>query len=149
MSAQSNRNEFDARGDKEYFANLRDALLREADASRDGKSQLSKDDFATSEAGAALVGTERGFALVNDKDFMSLRRVQDDIYGRSTIHAMGDLRKTLSPGQNERPLWATAEEWADAKRSVQADFAKLSAKGYTEAEVAAAVRFYTHLRRRK
>lgn len=140
----------DAYENKRFYDTQREGFRKIAEQAEQSssKSVRNRELAETARAAEQLVGTQRARDLVNDGMFKNLKAdmnlTQEPMVGS---HAMGILEKLLSNEAFNKPLGSslTHNEWQAVKDAVQREYAALEAKGYTKAEVAAALAYERYL----
>lgn len=122
--------------------NNREAFGRIAErAERNANVGFSRTLAETARAAESLVGTERAAALLADSALKSIRREIEGAHGKATVSVLSDIRRMTEPGLDNRPMRYSLDEWDAAKTRVRAAMGELAAKGYSEADVAAALAY--------
>lgn len=130
--------------DKRYYENQRAGFRKIAEqAEKASKTEMNRYVAETARAAESLVGTDRARELLNDGVFKGMKAdinmTQEPILSGQS--AMRLLENLLDNDTTNRPLGSamTHNEWQAVKNAVQRDYADLEARGYTKAEIAAAL----------
>ena len=126
----------------------RQMFIKAAERAETGFQSVHKvNSGRTARAAAGLVGTERGFSLVESDELGRLGRIVDRANAGGFKSTLSEIEQLLEPGLGNMPMHMTGSEWSAAKSWAQDAVGNLAAKGYTVEEIAAGLAYQRYLQR--